>query len=235
MLVDLTLPSGRIARREVPIDILDLPATRSTAGKRRPAPGEEPRGVAPRTRELPRGTISGEEGASSSVAARSDGEASEASDAEGGDEAGGSVTEPPAARSSSDRGRAPSAASVARTRRDEAVFEAYAKLASEAAQGRAVQFDKKDKEAMVKAHGVSLRQIEYSITAARKRWAEERGAVCAPSRSIAGRRRARTPRGPRSRSLDGSRWLRASARGWGSSTARERARVARTTSSACTT
>ena len=134
MLVDLTLPSGRIARREVPIDILDLPATRSTAGKRRPAPGEEPRGVAPRTRELPRGTISGEEGASSSAAVRSDGEASEASDAEGGDEAGGSVTEPPAARSSSDRGRAQSAASVARTRRDEAVFEAYAKLASKAAE-----------------------------------------------------------------------------------------------------
>ena len=62
MLVDLALPSGRIARRDVPIANLDLPAARSTAGKRRPLPGEEPRGVAPRTRELPHGTISGEEG-----------------------------------------------------------------------------------------------------------------------------------------------------------------------------
>ena len=103
----------------MPIANLDLPAARSTAGKRRPLPGEEPRGVAPRTRELPHGTISGEEGASSSAAVRSESEASEASDAEGGDEAGGSVTEPPAARSSGDRGRAQSAASVARTRRDE--------------------------------------------------------------------------------------------------------------------
>ena len=79
------------AARRVPIANLDLPAARSTAGKRRPLPGEEPRGVAPRTRELPHGTISGEEGASSSAAVRSDGEASEASDAEGGDEAGGYI------------------------------------------------------------------------------------------------------------------------------------------------
>ena len=42
-------------------------------GQATPLPGEEPRGVAPRTRELPHGTISGEEGASSSAAVRSDG------------------------------------------------------------------------------------------------------------------------------------------------------------------